>query len=424
MRVLLISTNTEEINMPTWPMGLACVGAAALEAGHEVELLDLMHASDWAEPIEKVISRFSPQVIGMSVRNIDDQNFENPIFLLERVRDVVAQCKRFSKAPIILGGPGYSIFPMSALQYLEADMGIQGEGEGAFTKVLEAMETSGDFSSVPGLWLRAGDLQICPQFEKDLDRFPLPEVQTFAPQIARRDEFVLPVQTRRGCPMNCTYCSTASIEGTAWRRRTAAKVVDWLSRWAAEGFRTFYFVDNTFNLPEFYALDLSSRIADAGLGATWRCILYPHKLKKNLVQAMATAGCTEVALGFESGCDEILDALNKRFRPDDIWRAALVLADHGIRRMGFLLLGGPGETRATVEQSLAFADSLNLEAMKITVGIRIYPNTPLAKLAVQEGMITPEDDLLFPRFYLARGLEDWIFETVESWTSQRPRWMR
>jgi radical SAM superfamily enzyme YgiQ (UPF0313 family) len=424
MRVLLISTNTEEIHMPTWPVGLACVGAAAREAGHEVEMLDLMRMSDWSGPVAKSVSRFSPQAIGMSVRNIDDQNLENPIFLLERVRDVVSQCKRLSNAPIVLGGAGFSIFPMSVLEYLKADMGIQGEGEGAFLKLLEAMEKPGDFSSVPGLWLRPEGLQTSPRFESNLDRFPLPEVQTFAPPAANRDQFLLPVQTRRGCPMNCAYCSTASIEGTAWRHRSASRVVDWLSKWAAEGFRKFYFVDNTFNLPEFYALDLCSHMAEANLGAAWQCILYPHKLNKSLVQVMAKAGCSEVALGFESGCEDILRALNKRFRSDDVRRAALVLGDHGIRRMGFLLLGGPGETRATVEQSLAFADSLNLEAVKITVGIRIYPHTRLAKLAVEEGVISPEDDLLFPRFYLARGLEEWVFETVESWMSQRPHWTR
>jgi hypothetical protein len=80
--------------------------------------------------------------------------------------------------------------------------------------------------------------------------------------------------------------------------------------------------------------------------------------------------------------------------------------------MGFLLLGGPGETRETVEESLAFAASLNLEALRITVGIRIYPGTPLARRALEEGIISAADDLLFPRFYLASGLEPWIHQRV------------
>ena len=81
------------------------------------------------------------------------------------------------------------------------------------------------------------------------------------------------------------------------------------------------------------------------------------------------------------------------------------LLDAGIFRRGFLLLGGPGETRESVEESLAFADSLNLDALKVTVGVRIYPETPLAATALAEGMIRPDDDLLWPRFYLAPRIE-------------------
>jgi radical SAM superfamily enzyme YgiQ (UPF0313 family) len=80
--------------------------------------------------------------------------------------------------------------------------------------------------------------------------------------------------------------------------------------------------------------------------------------------------------------------------------------------MGFLLLGGPGETRETVEESLAFAASLALDSLRITVGLRIYPGTPLQKRAIEEGVIAADDDLLVPRFYLAPGLEPWIHEKV------------
>ncbi|MBE9530984.1 MAG: hypothetical protein IMF00_06935 [Proteobacteria bacterium] len=100
-----------------------------------------------------------------------------------------------------------------------------------------------------------------------------------------------------------------------------------------------------------------------------------------------------------------------------------MLAQYGIRRMGFLLLGGPGETKESVEESLAFADSLQLEAVKVTIGIRIYPETDLAKTALREGVITPDDDLLFPRFYLVKGLEDWLRETVKKYMAERPNWI-
>jgi radical SAM superfamily enzyme len=91
--------------------------------------------------------------------------------------------------------------------------------------------------------------------------------------------------------------------------------------------------------------------------------------------------------------------------------------------MGFLLLGGPGETKESVEESVAFVDSLGLDAMKITVGLRIYPNTSLANTALSEGMITAQDDLLFPKFYIVRGLEDWLRKIVTKCMAERPNWM-
>jgi hypothetical protein len=76
-----------------------------------------------------------------------------------------------------------------------------------------------------------------------------------------------------------------------------------------------------------------------------------------------------------------------------------------------------------VEESLTFVDSLQLEAAKITVGIRIYPGTPLAETALREGVISGQDDLLFPSFYIQRGLEGWLQETVRCWMMEHPNWM-
>jgi hypothetical protein len=100
-----------------------------------------------------------------------------------------------------------------------------------------------------------------------------------------------------------------------------------------------------------------------------------------------------------------------------------MLKDSGIRQMGFLLLGGPGETMESAQESLVFADSLNLDSLKITIGIRIYPYTALAKKATDEGLILPEDNLLLPRFYVVSSLRDWLYDTIRLWMSDRHHWM-
>jgi radical SAM superfamily enzyme YgiQ (UPF0313 family) len=119
-----------------------------------------------------------------------------------------------------------------------------------------------------------------------------------------------------------------------------------------------------------------------------------------------------VSLGFESGSESILHKLNKRFNREDVQIISEMLANAGIKRIGFLLLGGPGETRSTVEESLGFAESLHLDSLKITVGMRIYPNTPLASVAVVEGIVRRDDDLLRPRFYLSASVRDWLPERI------------
>jgi CO dehydrogenase/acetyl-CoA synthase delta subunit len=150
MRVLLISANTERINMPVVPVGLGAVAVATQEAGHDVELLDLMNVEHPVSVTKRAVETFGPDVIGISVRNVDDQSMENPVFLLDQVREVIKDCRAVSEAPIVLGGAGYSIFPESALLYLGADMGIQGEGERAFPILLSFLERGNDLSRVSG----------------------------------------------------------------------------------------------------------------------------------------------------------------------------------------------------------------------------------------------------------------------------------
>jgi radical SAM superfamily enzyme YgiQ (UPF0313 family) len=114
---------------------------------------------------------------------------------------------------------------------------------------------------------------------------------------------------------------------------------------------------------------------------------HPWRVDEDLVSRMAQAGCVEVRLGFESGSRAILRSLNKRFQPEEVRSISKHLKDHGIGRMGFLLPGGPGETKETVLESLSYADSLELEAVKVTTGIRIYPHTKLSLMAIEEGLI-------------------------------------
>ena len=121
MKVLFISPNTERLFMPTLPLGLALVAAATRQAGHETRFLDLLAATDPLDEVRQAITEFQPEVIALSVRNVDDQTMVGTKFLLGPVRDVMAACRAASQAKIVVGGAGYSIFPEAALKNLGAD---------------------------------------------------------------------------------------------------------------------------------------------------------------------------------------------------------------------------------------------------------------------------------------------------------------
>jgi radical SAM superfamily enzyme YgiQ (UPF0313 family) len=200
-------------------------------------------------------------------------------------------------------------------------------------------------------------------------------------------------------------------------------MVRWIGSLEKAGVHQFYFVDNTFNLPPVYAKEICRKFIDEGLNIRWWCILYPKNVDQELVELMAKGGCEQVSMGFESGSERILRNMNKRFTLPEIREISDMLSDHGIKQMGFLLLGSPGETRKSIEESLAFADSLKLGSLKITAGVRIYPHTFLAEKAIEDGVISPQDDLLSPRFYMAKGLEPWLRDTLKSWATTRPHWI-
>jgi len=425
MRVLLISANTETINMPVLPLGMAFVARAAEDAGHEVSQINLMAEPEALKTLEERIQKVQPDIIGISVRNIDDQASLKPRFLLEPVKAIVFTCRQNSEAKIVLGGAGYSIFPRHALTYLDADMGIQGEGEQSFVTLLDRLKNDDDLSNIPGLYHAERGIANLPATFKQIDQnlFPQPGRHIFALELPGDEIIWLPFQTRRGCPLNCSYCSTPSIEGKITRKRSNGLIIDALAAYVSAGFDHFFFVDNTFNLPPGYSKDLCDQMIESDLNITWRGILYPWKVEKELVTKMAESGCVEVSLGLESGSDIILKKMNKQYRTEDVRRASDLLKDCSIRRMGFLLLGGPGETQQTVLESLEFADSLALEMVKVTVGIRIYPDTELAFHARRIGKISPDDSLLFPQFYIENGMETWIRQTVGAWMKDRPNWI-
>ena len=299
MKVLFISVNIYQVNMPTLPLGLACVATATQRAGHDMKLIDLTSPDSRHPVLEKSVGDFQPDVVGISVRNIDDQARPATQFMLDRVKQVVYKCRTLTRAPVVTGGAGYSIYPESALAYLGADMGIRGEGEAAFPALLDCIQHGRNVADVPGVYLPGRGISVKNRFAANLDNLPFPDQGLWLASELAADDVWIPVQTRRGCPMDCSYCSTAAIEGRTRRAHSPDLVIAMIERHVKAGFHKFYFTDNTFNIPSSYAQEICRRIRGSGLEISWMCILYPWDMEEALVSDMAQSGCRDVSLGFD-----------------------------------------------------------------------------------------------------------------------------
>jgi len=422
MNILLISANRTSVNMPVFPLGLAYLAASLREERHEVTVLDLLDERAPETTIVETIGAFDPRLIGLSVRNIDNQDPFHSEFFLPAIRSLVRTCRKASAAPIVIGGAGYSIFPHAALDFLEADYGVVGEGERALCRIARALEAGGEVAAVPGVIQRHRPAMRRRGFIRRLDGIALPARQSL--DTARyRAAGPMPIQGKRGCHRTCLYCSSPLIEGRSVRLRSPAGILreieDAVER---HGVESFFFVDNLFNYPEDHAIALCQAIVARGLRIAWRSILHPLSVSRRLVKWMKRAGCIEVSLGFESDSDRMLRALRKGFRAADVRRTSRLLKEFEIDQVGFLLLGGPGEDRTSVEESLAFAEALAPKALKVAVGLRVYPRTALAELAVKEALVPRDANLLAPVFYMSPAVRDWLPERIRADVKSHPGW--
>jgi radical SAM superfamily enzyme YgiQ (UPF0313 family) len=431
MRVLLISENRCRENLVPYPLGTAYIAAAAREAGHEVMGIDLMFALDPISEVRESVRRFLPDCVGLSVRNIDNQDMRESEFYLPDVLDIVKAIKSETGAPIVLGGAGFTIFPLECLEYLDLEFGIVGEGEVSFAELLERQAAGKDPSDLSGLALRRnGKGKVNPPGPyPDIKRLPRPDrnaldVRPYNWTPGSDPPFVANLQARRGCHMRCIYCTNPLVEGRSVRLREQKAVADELQSLEEDyGIKTAVFTDSLFNYPVDYSIELCREIAKRRLSLKWTCSFSPVNPDPELIGLMPEAGCFFLSIGNESGSEDMLTALRKEFSKEEILRTIREAQKAGLMFNCFLLLGGPGETRQSVEESVEFLSELGPRGVLVTVGIRIYPGCGLYDIALRENVITPHQNLLYPTFYLAPEVEPWLYEYMRGVCSERAGWL-
>ena len=417
MRVLLVNTNRKDDLLAAPPLGLCYVAAAADAAGHQVQILDLCFASrNVRKTIEQSIKSFQPEIIGLSVRNIDNVNMLHPVSYLPGIIEIKNLIKRITSVPLIVGGSGASLMPANVLRLLKADYVVVSDGENSFVQLLDCIQNGETPTAVPGVGMMVGgEFKLTPprlaQFDfrpADLGRWidlkPYQEVGSS-----------YNIQTKRGCRQKCVYCTyNQSIEGNRIRLRSPIDVADEIEEVLAKYHpKTFEFVDSVFNDP----LEHSTAILEEIVRRPWKAHftamgMLPKNLDSQYLDLMWRAGFRSFMITPESASDKMLTNYRKSFTRLDVVRAAEAINKTSFAAWWFFMIGGPGETNDTLQDSLNFAlRYLQKNGRPVThvanffTGVRIYPGTKLWEMALSEGFVTDESDPLENIWYLSEELD-------------------
>ena len=403
-KLLLVSANQYAVPYPVYPIGLSYLQSYLTSRlpDFEISIFDFNFHS--IESFREFLIAYQPEYTGISFRNIDDVDSTRKTWFLNGYKDIVDVAKNTVKTRIILGGSAFSIFPQELFRFCEPEFGIHGEGEESLLHLLQCLENKTDPSQIEGLVYRDSlGIQINPRnhfihqldlsFDNDLLDFYWGK------------SGMLNIQTKRGCPHKCIYCTYPLIEGSKVRTLNADKIVETLSElYFLKDIDYVFFTDSVFNINDSFNIELSEKILEKGLKIKWGAYFSPHGLNKQTLQLFAAAGLTHIEFGTESLSDTTLKNYGKHFNVKEVIDISNICNDLDIYFSHFLILGGYGETEATINEGFENSKHFRDTVFFPYIGMRIYPGTKLQKYAIQEGVIQANDDLLEPAYYLAEGI--------------------
>jgi anaerobic magnesium-protoporphyrin IX monomethyl ester cyclase len=383
MRVLLVNPPFPLEEQPRLLVTLPYLAAALRAAGHEVEILDLLLEHTTPEKIERRMERFRPQLVGLTSVTL---NYHNARFIAE----VVRKCDE--RVPITMGGPHVSFEIEGSFRDLPAldFIGI-GEGEKTMVELASALEGKMDLRDVRGLALRDGEGIVCTAPrppEADLDRLPTPARDLFP--IARYLAFDAhaSVVTSRGCPYSCVFCSAPAWTGRRVRSRTPSLCVDEIEDLVRLGFAEITIEDELFTLHRKHLFAICNDLIRRDMGVRWHAFSRVDTITPEIVETMARAGCQAICFGVESGSQEILDLAKKKSDLQKVKEAMRMTQAAGISALASFILGLPGETEETLQQTVDFASQLREEFGSL-IGLHIlspFPGTEARERAADYGL--------------------------------------
>jgi radical SAM superfamily enzyme YgiQ (UPF0313 family) len=354
------------------PLGVFYLAAYLRRHGHEVEVIDGEANALTADDIVARAKQFRPDLLGISSTTV----------AFHRSLEVAGALKEhWPELPIVLGGPHASSNVRHAMSFPAFDFAVVGEGEITLEALAGAIAAGGELSAVEGLaFRRDGELIVNPPRPRvmDLDSLPfpaydmIPNLAVYTPPPCNyKKRPVANVITSRGCPNACTFCDR-SVFGQRLRQRSASNIAAEIEElYRTYGVREIAFVDDTFTIRPERMRELFAVLAEKKISFPWTCMSRINTVDRELLAFMRAQGCWHISFGIESGSEDILCCIKKNISLKQVRQVVACCRELGIRTKGFFMLGLPGETLETMEQTTQLALELPLDDVVVTI------NTPI-----------------------------------------------
>jgi anaerobic magnesium-protoporphyrin IX monomethyl ester cyclase len=364
------------------PLGLMYVAAYALEnTDHEVRIHDSMVEGAGYDGVRESVSAYRPDVVGIAT--------VTPIFFdsLNTAR-IVKEVD--SDIHVNLGGPHTTIYPQETLVHDCVDSVTVGEGEVAFTQLINSLAKGESPSKCRGLAYKEGagivDNGRAPWIA-DLDGLPFPArkltpYREYKSLIGRGKVFTT-MMTSRGCPYQCIFCEHSM--GYRFRSRSPINVVDEIEECTDMGIRELFVFDDTFTVDKKRVLDICREIKERGLDITWDVRARVNTVDRELLAALKSAGCDRIQYGIESGSDEILKILKKGITVDMVKHVFKISREMGFTTFADFMVGNPGETREHIMESIELANAIKTDYAQFSI-LQPFPESEVYEMGIKDGL--------------------------------------
>lgn len=369
MKVLFIQPPNESVFMCTPMLGVGYLISFLRDNGFECDYIDAVKTKDSISDIVFSCKEKKPDLIAISIMTMFYNNAKELINKL-----------KILNIPIVIGGAHVSALPVYSFEDLNVDYAIYGEGEYPLLGLMELLKSNNisdeNLLKINGLVFRENSGLIRKnspsELISDLDSLSMPawdlmdpRTYPFAPHGSVAKRFpIASILSSRGCPFNCDYCAVNVMWRGKYRMRSIKNVVDEIEFLVKKyGVKEIHFEDDNLTVSKSRIIELCDEIVNRKLGIVWACPngVRIDTLDLEILKKMKASGCYSLSFGIESGSQKILDGVNKRLDLRIVKHIVDLTTRVGIETRAFFILGLPGETLETINETVEFALELNLE---------------------------------------------------------------